>query len=105
MSAPTDPTNIEVEWQLDALDLRPVERWLATRTGLAALEPIPGLAILPGASRRLVDLYVDTEDWRMGRAGYVLRVRRRAGRAEATLKDLSSATQGLRRRLEVTQPL
>jgi CHAD domain-containing protein len=105
MSAPTDPTNIEIEWQLDALDLRPVERWLATRTGLSALELIPGLAIVPGASRRLVDLYVDTEDWRIGRAGYVLRVRRRAGRAETTLKDLSSAAQGLRRRLEVTQPL
>jgi CHAD domain-containing protein len=41
----------------------------------------------------------------MGRAGYVLRVRRRAGRVETTLKDLSTATKGLRRRLEVTQPL
>ena len=56
-------------------------------------------------AKRLVDVYVDTEDWRMGRAGYVLRVRRRAGRIETTLKDLSSAKQGLRRRLEVTQPL
>jgi CHAD domain-containing protein len=41
----------------------------------------------------------------MGRAGYVLRVRRRAGRLETTLKDLSTVTKGLRRRLEVTQPL
>jgi CHAD domain-containing protein len=41
----------------------------------------------------------------MGSAGYVLRVRRRAGRVEMTLKDLSAATKGLRRRLEVTQPL
>jgi CHAD domain-containing protein len=99
-------TDIEVEWQLDALDLRPVERWLALRTGPQAVaEPILGLGIVPGSPKRLVDVYVDTEDWRMGRAGYVLRVRRRAGRLEATLKDLSAATKGLRRRLEVTQPL
>ena len=99
-------TDIEVEWQLDALDLRPVERWLALRTGPTAVaESIPGLEIVPGAPKRLVDVYVDTEDWRMGRAGYVLRVRRRARRLETTLKDLSTATKGLRRRLEVTQPL
>jgi CHAD domain-containing protein len=99
-------TDIEVEWQLDALDLRPVERWLALRTGPTAVaESIPGLEIVPGAPKRLVDVYVDTEDWRMGRAGYVLRVRRRAGRLETTLKDLSTVTKGLRRRLEVTQPL
>jgi len=60
---------------------------------------------VPAATRRLVDVYVDTDDWRMGSAGYVLRVRRRAGRVEMTLKDLSAATKGLRRRLEVTQPL
>ena len=107
MSAPGESrTDIEVEWQLDALDLRPVERWLAVRTGPTAVAvPIAGLTIVAAAPKRLVDVYVDTEDWRMGRAGYVLRVRRRAGRVETTLKDLSSATKGLRRRLEVTQPL
>ncbi len=107
MSAPGESrTDIEVEWQLDALDLRPVERWLALRTGPAALaEPALGLGIVPAPPKRLVDVYVDTADWRMGRAGYVLRVRRRAGRLEATLKDLSTATKGLRRRLEVTQAL
>jgi CHAD domain-containing protein len=107
MSEPGESrTDIEVEWQLDALDLRPVERWLASRTGPTAVAvPIPGLTIVAAAPKRLVDVYVDTEDWRMGRAGYVLRVRRRAGRVETTLKDLSTATKGLRRRLEVTQPL
>ena len=105
MSPPGPRNDVEVEWQLDALDLRPVERWLALRTAPGALEAIPGLSIVPAPAKRLVDAYVDTEDWRMGRAGYVLRVRRRAGRVETTLKDLSSATQGLRRRLEVTQPL
>ena len=86
-------SDIEVEWQLDALDLRPVERWLAIRTELAPIAEatIPGLGIVPGAPKRLVDVYIDTEDWRIGRAGYVLRVRRRAGRVEATLKDLVRA--------------
>ncbi|MGO9332570.1 MAG: CHAD domain-containing protein [Acidimicrobiales bacterium] len=107
MSAPGEARgDIEVEWQLDALDLRPVERWLALRTGpVTVAEPIPGLGIVPGAPRRLVDVYVDTDDWSIGRGGYVLRVRRRAGRFETTLKDLSTATKGLRRRLEVTQAL
>ena len=100
------PSEVEVEWQLDALDLRPVERWLSMRTGPAAMvESLPGLAVLPGAPKRLVDVYVDTQDWRLGRAGYVLRVRRRAGQVETTLKELATATKGLRRRLEVTQPL
>jgi triphosphatase len=100
-------SDIEVEWQLDALDLRPVERWLALRVDSPAIAEatIAGLGVVPGATKRLVDVYVDTDDWRVGRAGYVLRVRRRAGRVETTLKDLASATKGLRRRLEVTQPL
>jgi len=98
-------TDIEVEWQLDALDLRPVERWLASRMAPGEIAVIPGLSIVATPAKRLADAYVDTDDWRMGRAGYVLRVRRRSGRVEATLKDLSTATKGLRRRLEVTQPL
>jgi CHAD domain-containing protein len=104
-SAPSG-TDIEVEWQLDALDLRPVERWLDVKMAPGQLaDTVPGLCVTPGVPKRLVDRYVDTKDWRMGRAGYVLRVRRRAGHAEATLKDLSTATKGLRRRLEVTQSL
>jgi triphosphatase len=106
----------EVEWQFDALDLRPVERWLAAVP--TAPEPAPSfsssltvqtapaaLSADPLAARRLVDAYLDTADWRIGRSGYVLRVRRRAGGAEVTLKDTSPATDGLRRRLEVTEPL
>jgi CHAD domain-containing protein len=106
MSAQAQPrSDVEVEWQLDALDLRPVERWLAARTGPGAAQVLPGLGIVPGVAKRLVDSYVDTEDWRIGQAGYVLRVRRRSGRLETTLKDLAAADKGLRRRLEVTQPL
>jgi CHAD domain-containing protein len=54
---------------------------------------------------RTVDLYYDTADWRIGRSGFVLRVRRHNDQGEVTLKDTSPAVAGLRRRIEVTEPL
>ncbi len=135
---PTDHqrSDVEVEWQLDAIDLRPVERWFSSRGAvLAARSPgrsapsgrsgaigprpdsategperpllpaVPGLQAVAQPVKRLVDSYFDTPDWRLGRSGYVLRTRQRAGRYEATLKDLSPSIEGLRRRLEVTEPL
>jgi CHAD domain-containing protein len=90
---------IETEWQFDAIDVRPVERWL---TGLGTG---PGPTVEPGATSSMVDTYVDTEDWRLHRAGYSLRIRRKGGRAEATLKSLADGKDGLRRRAEFTEPL
>lgn len=130
------PSDVEVEWQFDALDLRPVERWLATG-GAPAPTPQFGLPASNAAGitvetrpvKRLVDTYVDTDDWRIGRSGFVLRVRQRAravavrvagsvsgpnasaptapgaGGGEVTLKDRTQAVAGLRRRLEVTELL
>ncbi len=95
----------EVEWQFDALDLRPVERWLA---GAGAPAEGDGTAVVAESrpARRLTDTYLDTADWRLGRAGFVLRVRQRAATAtEVTLKDRAESVEGLRRRLEVTEPL
>lgn len=116
--APEPPE--EIEWQLDALDLRPVERWLSqlsgdsgviagtdqagTRGGQGAPSS-PDVTVVPVQARRLVDSYIDTDDWRIGRSGYVLRVRTRARNAEATLKDTAPASAGLRRRVEITEPL
>jgi triphosphatase len=109
-----EPTDSEIEWQLDALDLRPVERWLAGLPGLPAhvsfADSAPDLVtstvtVLPRPAERLVDTYVDTVDWRIGRSGFVLRIRHRGGRGEVTLKDVVQAKAGLRRRLEVTEPL
>jgi len=103
---PAGPVDdIEVEWQLDALDLRPVERWLAALPGRDRDE-LPTLTVLAKPSRRLVDRYLDTEDWRVGRAGLVLRTRHHGRRDEATLKDTADAgSSGLRRRLEVSEVL
>ncbi|MBO0893553.1 MAG: CHAD domain-containing protein, partial [Acidimicrobiales bacterium] len=105
------PGGVEVEWQFDALDLRPVERWLAAlgspsaRPSPPASPALPEVAAHAQRARRQVDVYLDTEDWRVRRAGFVLRVRKRAGGAEATLKDTAPAKGGLRRRLEVTEQL
>ena len=105
----------EVEWQLDALDLRPVERWLAAlpESAFPAGDPAgqspelrqAPLTATPRHAERLMDSYLDTADWRIARSGYVLRVRHRGSRAEATIKDTAGSDDGLRRRLEVTEPL
>jgi CHAD domain-containing protein len=100
--------DIEVEWQFDALDLRPVERWLAALPGVPFGEDpaAPSLTALAKPAVRQVDRYLDTEDWRIGRAGLVLRTRRKGRREEATLKDSRPAdASGLRRRLEVNESL
>ncbi len=98
---------VEIEWQFDALDLRPVERWLATLPTLA-IETRDGgtITALARPPRRLVDSYLDSEDWRIARAGFVVRTRRRGRHDEITLKDTRPAEgSGLRQRLEVTEVL
>jgi len=108
------PKDIEVEWQFDALDLRPAERWFGalstermveTQTPNAPDMVLSAVITVAKPAERLVDTYFDTADWRIGRSGHVLRVRNRAGRGEVTLKGLAQSDAGLRRRLEVTEPL
>jgi triphosphatase len=88
----------EIEWQFDAVDIRPVARWLQTwaEGNQGSLSTAPAV--------RIRDSYLDTDDWRLNRAGYSLRVRKRGGTTEATLKALP--TEGpLRRRVEITEAL
>jgi triphosphatase len=98
---------VEIEWQFDALDLRPVERWLATLPTLAVEAGEGGtVTALARTPRRQVDSYLDTDDWRVARAGFVVRTRRRGRHDEVTLKDTHPAEgSGLRQRLEVTEVL
>jgi CHAD domain-containing protein len=101
LSAVASQDRPEVEWQLEAVDLRPVERWITGRGPDAQ----PKLSSLPTIS--IVDRYLDTPDWRLHRAGYSLRVREQdgAGRSEATLKSLDGSRGGLRVRREITEAL
>ena len=89
----------EIEWQLETVELALVEKWLEERPSAA------GLAVVPRPARELRDVYYDTEDWRLYRSGYALRVRRDDGRAEATMKALMPAEGGLRRRREISEPM
>jgi CHAD domain-containing protein len=99
MAAPPE----ELEWQLDAQDLRPVLRWIEASAGAG------GVAIAAGHTLSQVDTYLDTADRRLDRAGYTVRLRRVRGRPpEATLKSLGSdgpAADGLRIRLELEERL
>jgi triphosphatase len=94
----------ETEWQFDAVDLPTVARALEGRLLDAA-------DVQVGADRTVAhtDLYLDTEDHRLHRAGYALRIRRVGRRrvAEATLKSLksSAAEPGPLDRREITQEL
>jgi triphosphatase len=77
----------EVEWQLDAQDLRPVLRWIETISAAGTTE---GVTIAPAHTDNHVDTYLDTADRRLDRAGYSVRLRRgRRPPAEATLKSLN----------------
>jgi triphosphatase len=103
--APPDAQTGEIEWQFDAPDLRPVERWLASLPTRAYYD-VPSLTVLAKPTRRLVDRYMDTADWRLAQAGFVLRTRQRGHAVEVTMKDTGTADrEGLRRRLELTESL
>ncbi len=92
----------EVEWQLDATDLDAVARWLESA------EPHAGLTSRLAGRKLIVDHYVDTADLRLYAAGFAARLRGANGKAEATLKSVVSegdADSGLRRRLELNEPI
>ena len=96
----------ESEWQFDAVDLRPVIRWLEAPAGWIDRVPV---RVVPSGGASQVDRYLDTDDQHLHRAGYALRLRR-AGRrtgAEATLERLDAATNdpGVRPRREISERL
>ena len=89
----------EIEWQLAARDLALVRQWLSDHSAYGAF------TIEPRPARTIYDTYLDTDDWRFHRAGFALRLRDVPGQAEATLKDLTPATEGLRVRREINEML
>jgi triphosphatase len=90
----------EIEWQFDAEELDPVEAWLGQHTSGSS-----GLTVTPDSTIGITDSYYDTDDWRLYRAGYALRVRETDGEVEATMKSLEPADGSLRRRREISEPL
>jgi triphosphatase len=89
----------EVEWQLACTDLGSVRRWLADHG------TIDGLVLEPRTTLQIFDTYLDTDDWRIHRAGYALRIRSESGKSEATLKSLHSASAEVADRRELSETL
>jgi triphosphatase len=89
----------EVEWQLACTDLGAVRRWLSDHGA------IDGLVLEPRSTQQIFDTYLDTDDWRIHRAGFALRVRSESGTTEATLKSLHSASTEVADRRELTETL
>jgi triphosphatase len=90
----------EIEWQLDAADLDPVEGWLGQHPSGSS-----GLVVDPRPTVEITDAYYDTEDWRLYRSGYAIRVRETDGAFEATMKSLTPSRDGPRNRREISEPL
>jgi triphosphatase len=89
----------EVEWQLACADLGSVRRWLADHG------TIDGLVLEPRSTLHILDTYLDTDDWRIHRAGFALRIRSESGKSEATLKSLHSASAEVADRRELSETL
>ena len=88
-----------MEWQLACTDLGSVRRWLSEHGA------IDGLILEPRSTQQIFDTYLDTDDWRIHRAGFALRVRSGSGTTEATLKSLGSASAEVADRRELTETL
>jgi triphosphatase len=88
-----------VEWQLACTDLGSVHRWLTDHG------TIDGLILEPRTTLQIFDTYLDTDDWRIHRAGFALRIRSASGKTEATLKSLHSAGTEVADRQELSETL
>ena len=88
-----------MEWQLASTDLESVRRWLDEHG------TIDGLVLEPRPTLKIFDTYFDTDDWRIHRAGFALRIRSESGRSEATLKSLHSNSTEMADRREVSETL
>ena len=78
---------------------RLVRRWLAEHG------TIDGLVLEPRSTLQIFDTYLDTDDWRIHRAGFALRIRSGSGKSEATLKSLHSASAEVADRRELSETL
>jgi triphosphatase len=89
----------EVEWQLASTDLASVRRWLDDHG------TVDGLVLEPRSTLKIFDTYYDTDDWRIHRAGFTLRIRSEDGKSEATLKSLRSNRAEMADRRELSEML
>ena len=98
-SEPSHRDGREVEWQLASTDLASVRRWLDDHG------TVDGLVLEPQSTLQIFDTYFDTDDWRIYRAGFALRIRSEAGKSEATLKSLKSSSTVMADRRELSEAI
>ncbi len=85
---------VETEWQFESA--APPDRWLRRAA-------VPEDFVLGSTkSEAIVDVYYETADWRLVRAGYALRLRTVGNRREVTLKHVGAPDATPRRRRELT---
>ncbi|HEY2387058.1 MAG TPA: CHAD domain-containing protein [Candidatus Binatia bacterium] len=87
--------HVETEWQFASVV--PPARWLRQ----VALPH--GFTLGVPRTEDIADVYYDTDDWRIHRAGYALRLRRVGGEVEATLKQIAAGRDGRHERRELTE--
>lgn len=96
--------NTEQEWQFRATQLDDVRQWLAAQPSVPTERHL-----IPRPTLELQDVYYDSADWMIFRAGFALRLRRERGDAatgdltEVTLKSLNKPRGGIARRKELSQ--
>src|SRR5260370_4864411 len=89
----------ELEWQLASTDLGSVRRWLADHG------TIGGPVLEPRSTLQIFDTYLDTDDWRIHRAGFALRIPSESRKSEAPLKSIHSASAEVADRRELSETL
>src|ERR1700723_2741997 len=96
---PSHKDGREVEWQLASTDLASVRRWLDDHG------TVDGLVLEPRSTLKIFDTYYDTDDWRILRACFLLRIRSKDGKSEATLKSLRSNRADMADRRKMSEML
>src|SRR5256885_5682197 len=79
----------EVEWQFDAVDIRPVERWLVQSPAKPA-----SMSVTPAGVQTIVDTYTDTDDWRLYPGRYFLPIWRPGRRVFGPLQGVGAGGGG-----------
>jgi triphosphatase len=95
----TETSRVETEWQFAARDLQSVRDYLQRRTRIA------GFRLIRREPVDLTDRYLDTDDSRLARAGYALRLRTLDAACEATLKGLQRQRTVPACRREISQTI
>lgn len=87
-----------VEWQFDAPDLAAVRAWLGG-------DGVEGYSVMPYGPGELRDVYYDTSNWALHRAGFACRKREGYGYADLVLTSIATHVDGAPSGREIAESL